>query len=222
MSGAWRWLSWFISSSYSKSEIARSPLTIAMAPVACANSTSSVLKGCTDTLPIDLVAFSMNATRSAALNNVLPLRQGWLTTPTINESYMLEPRPMMSRWPLVIGSNVPGQIATRLSGGDMEDENQGVSVTAAVQRRQVEFKRFPPVAFGDDASTRGEHRRQRRREALSEAARPAVRRVDEHKIVLTSVPPCSFEERVHPLPNGGGLQSERLEVAADRSDRLKR
>ena len=32
MSGAWRRLSWFISSSYSKSEIARRPLTIALAP----------------------------------------------------------------------------------------------------------------------------------------------------------------------------------------------
>src|SRR5437763_7361541 len=178
-----------------------------MAPVACANSTSSVLKGCTDTLPIDLVAFSMNATRSAALNNVLPLRQGWLTTPTINESYMLEPRPMMSRWPLVIGSNVPGQIATRLSGGDMEDENQGVSVTAAVQRRQVEFKRFPPVAFGDDASTRGEHRRQRRREALSEPARPAVRRRGGATGALTAGPPWSFGEPVQPPPPAAGPQS---------------
>jgi hypothetical protein len=43
----------------------------------------------------------------------------------------------MSRWPLVIASNVPGQIAIRLSGGDMEDQDQGVSVTAAVEERQV-------------------------------------------------------------------------------------
>src|SRR5438105_2581372 len=100
----------------------------------------------------------MNATRSSAVNMVLSLRQGWLTTPTINESYMFDARPMMSRWPLVTGSNVPGQIALRLSGGgiaviwsrcgylvvalrlsgweswsssgDMEDQDQGVSVTA--------------------------------------------------------------------------------------------
>src|SRR5947209_1869522 len=155
MSGAWRWLSWFISSSYSKSEIARSPFTIAIAPSACANSTRRVLKVRTDTLPMGRVAFSMNATRSSALNIVAPLRQGWLTTPTIRESYMFEPRPMTSRWPFVTGSNVPGHIATRLSGGAMEDQNQGVSVTAAVQPRQVEFERLPPVALGDDAGTRG-------------------------------------------------------------------
>jgi hypothetical protein len=76
----------------------------------------------------------------------------------------------------------------------MEDQDQGVSVTAPIERRQAEFEGLPPVAFGDDASTRGEYRRQRRGEPLAETARPAVRRVYEHQIVLTSAAPCSFEE----------------------------
>src|SRR5436309_60248 len=164
----------------------------------------------------------MNATRSSALNIVLPLRHGWLTTPTIRVSYMLDARPMMSRWPCVMGSNVPGQIATRLSGGDIEDQDQGVSVTAAVHRRQVQFERLPPIAFGDDAGTRPEHRRQRRREPLAEAARPAVRRVYEHKIVLTSVPSCSVEKQLRPLLDCRGLQAERPQIATDRGDRFRR
>src|SRR2546423_7816493 len=43
--GSWLRFSWLISSSYSKSEIARSPLTIAFAPTLCANSTTSVENG---------------------------------------------------------------------------------------------------------------------------------------------------------------------------------
>jgi hypothetical protein len=35
----------------------------------------------------------------------------------------------------------------------MEDQDQGVSVTAPVNWRQTEFEGLPPVAFGDDAGT---------------------------------------------------------------------
>src|SRR5207302_11166850 len=51
ISGACMRLSWLSSSSYSKSEIARSPLTIAIAPRSRANATSRMLNGSTTTLP---------------------------------------------------------------------------------------------------------------------------------------------------------------------------
>ena len=44
------------------------------------------------------------------------------------------------------GSNVPGQIAMRLSGA--MDSDQGVAVAALVEQRQVELERRPPVALG--------------------------------------------------------------------------
>ena len=77
MSGAILRLSWFISNSYSKSEIARSPLTIGLAPFSRAKSTSRLSKGFTCTLPSFATSASMNATRSSAVNTVFFLRTGW-------------------------------------------------------------------------------------------------------------------------------------------------
>ena len=104
MSGAIFRLSWFISNSYSKSEIARSPLTIALAPCSRANSTTRVSKGFTCTLAISATSAWMNATRSSAVKRVFCLRTGWLTTATITLSNTSEARRMMSRWPNVTGS----------------------------------------------------------------------------------------------------------------------
>ena len=104
MSGAILRLSWFISNSYSKSEIARSPFTIVLAPFSRAKSTSRVSKAFTCTLPSFPTSASRKATRSSALNTVFFLRTGWLTTPTTTLSNTCAARPMMSRWPWVTGS----------------------------------------------------------------------------------------------------------------------
>src|SRR5680860_1338196 len=104
MSGASLRLSWFISNSYSKSEIARSPFTIARAPLSRAKSTRRVSKDFTCTLPSFSVSAWTNATRSSAVNTVCFLRTGWLTTPTTTLSNTEAARPMMSRWPRVTGS----------------------------------------------------------------------------------------------------------------------
>src|SRR5829696_8395059 len=104
MSGAIFRFSWFISNSYSKSEIARNPLTIAFAPCSRAKSTRRVSKGFTCTLPYSASADSINATRSSALNTVLPLRTAWFTTPTMTLSNTFATRVMMSMWPNVTGS----------------------------------------------------------------------------------------------------------------------
>src|SRR5215204_2369021 len=53
-------LSWFISNSYSKSEMARNPLTITMAPISLAKSTTSVSNGSGRTLPWCAVALATN------------------------------------------------------------------------------------------------------------------------------------------------------------------
>ena len=104
ISGASLRLSWFISNSYSKSEIARSPLTTAVAPCSRANSTSRLAMISTSTLPRSAVASSMNALRSSAVNSVFSLRTGLLTTPTTTLSKTLAVRVIMSRCPLVTGS----------------------------------------------------------------------------------------------------------------------
>ena len=80
---------------------------------------------------------------------------------------MAEARAITSRCPNVTGSNVPGQIAYRLSGAI--DSDQGVAVAALVEQRQIELDRGSPVALGDDAGAGCEHRRQRRRELLPSA-----------------------------------------------------
>ena len=103
MSGASFRLSWFISNSYSKSEIARSPL-IAVAPCSRANSTSRLEKTSTSTLARSAVASLMKLCRSSAVKSVFCLRTGWLTTPTTTLSKTREARVMMSMWPLVTGS----------------------------------------------------------------------------------------------------------------------
>src|SRR6185436_2335976 len=153
---SWR-LSWFISSSYSKSEIARSPLTIDMAPFSRAKSTTSLSNVSTRTLGRWLVASSMNATRSSALNSVLLLRTEALTTATISSSNIGAARLMTSTWPLVIGSYEPGQTAMRLSGA--MDAYEGVAVPAFVFDGEVDLQRRAAIALRD-------HRRPRRQNSL--------------------------------------------------------
>src|ERR671922_1039176 len=143
---SWR-LSWFISSSYSKSEIARSPLTIAFAPRARANSTTRLENGSTRTLPRWDVAASMNAIRSSALNSDLLLRTDALTTATISSSNIDEARVITSMCPCVIGSYEPGQTAMRGSGA--MDADQGVAIAAFVQERQVQLERAAAGALRD-------------------------------------------------------------------------
>src|SRR3984885_2208470 len=175
MSGACLRLSWFISSSYSKSEIARSPLTIAVAPRSRAKSTSSVLNGSTEMLGNVLVALRRNATRSSALNRVAPLRHGKLTTATTTSSNIPEARLITSRCPNVTGSKVPGQRAVRLVGG--MDLNQGVAIAALVEQGQVETERLTPVGLGHDACCGSERPGQCRRQPCAEWAGVAIWRV---------------------------------------------
>src|SRR3954454_4047690 len=111
MSGAILRFSWFISNSYSKSEMARRPFTIAFAPFSRAKSTIRLENGLTSTLPRFSTSASMNSTRSSAVNSVFCLRTGWFTTATITLSNTSAARLMMSRWPSVTGSYEPGSTA---------------------------------------------------------------------------------------------------------------
>src|SRR5918994_655495 len=143
---SWR-LSWFISSSYSKSEIARSPFTIAIAPFSRAKSTISLSNVSTRTLGRWLVASSMKPHRSSALKSVLLLRTEALTTATMNSSNIGAARVMTSTWPCVIGSYEPGQTAMRLSGA--MDADEGVAVAAFVLQWEIDLQRRPAVALRD-------------------------------------------------------------------------
>src|SRR5205807_8449891 len=132
-------------------------------------------------------------------------------------SYIADGRAITSRGPWVIGSNVPGQIARRLSGAMYPD--QRVAVAALVQEHhRFEFERCSPIALDDDASRRCQHRGQRSRELRSEVVRTAVWGVEEHQIVLTRGFACAAKKPERVLPMELGVDLERLEVAADRSD----
>src|SRR3954451_6672405 len=159
ISGAILRLSWFISNSYSKSEIARNPLTMALAPCSRAKSTSSVSKGFTCTLPSSEVAASMKPTLSEASKSVCCLRTGWLTTPTTTLSNTFDARPMMSMWPNVTGSYDPGQIAVPPLRSGCMDPDRGVAVGALALEREVQDERVALVGFDHGASAAREDAR---------------------------------------------------------------
>src|SRR3954469_5379510 len=104
ISGACLRLSCVISASYSKSEIARSPLTIATAPFSRANSTTRTLNGSARTLVRWPVACSINAIRCSASKSDFDLRTEALTTAITTSSNSFDARVMTSRCPFVIGS----------------------------------------------------------------------------------------------------------------------
>src|SRR5581483_1978213 len=109
-SGArWRF-SWFIWNSHSKSEITRSPFTIAFASQRCANSTTSSRKTSISTLSSEPSATRRNSTRSSIVN-IGCLCAGLPTTPTTTRSKMPAARVITSRCPFVTGSYEAGQIA---------------------------------------------------------------------------------------------------------------
>src|SRR5918998_840610 len=212
---SWR-LSWFISSSYSKSEIARRPLTIDIAPLSRAKSTISLSKVSTRTLGRCDVADAMNPQRSSALNSVLVLRTEALTTATTSSSNIGAARLMMSTCPFVTGSYEPGQTAMRLSGA--MDANQGVAVAAFVVQGKIDLQRRPAIALHDHRSLRCHHGRERPRQVAPQGGGQPVWRIEEDDIVLTRAARCSAEVPAHLGADHLGLGSERLEVGRDGAD----
>src|SRR5215216_1148495 len=210
MSGAIFRLSWFISNSYSKSEIARNPLTIALAPCSRAKSTRRVSKGFTCTFPSFSVSARMNAARSWALKRGSFLRTGWSTTPTTTLSNTAEVRPMMSRWPFVTGSYEPGQTAVPPFLSATMDRDAGVAVEALAREREREQQGRPLVGFGHDAGIFGQESRQELRERLRQAGGGIIRGVDQDEVVWT-VGGAQEAERV--APDDGAGEVQRIEVA---------
>src|SRR5436190_11443215 len=192
ISGACMLLSWFISNSYSKSEMARSPLTIALAFFSRAKSTIRLRNGSASTLGRCAVASAMNSQRSRALNSVLALRIGTSTTATIRRSNMPAARAITSRCPLVIGSYDPGQTAMWLSG--FMDADQRVAVAALLAHRQCQLERCAAVALARYPSPWRQHGRQQRRQVARQPGGPAVWRVEEDEIVLTPSHACIAKE----------------------------
>src|SRR4029079_422360 len=109
---------WCIWNSHSKSEIARRPLTIVLAPHARANSTTSSAKTSTSMLSWPTSASRRNWTRSST-ENIAFLCCGSRTTPTTTRSKIPAARVMMSRWPFVTGSEVPGRMAVIVAESSM-------------------------------------------------------------------------------------------------------
>src|SRR5215207_9827346 len=174
-------LSWFISNSYSKSEIARSPLTIAIAPRSRAKSTISLSKVSTCTLGRCDVALRMNAQRSSALNSVLLLRTEALTTATTSSSNIGAARLMMSTWPWVTGSYEPGQTAMRLSGA--MDADEGVAVAAFVVQGEIDLQRRPAITLGDHRRPRCQDGRKGRRQVAPDGRLQPIWRIEEDEII---------------------------------------
>src|ERR1700729_3146380 len=121
---------------------------------------------------------------------------------------------MTSRCPFVTGSKVPGQIAMRLSGA--MDSDEGVAVAGLVEQRQIEFEGRAPIALGHYPGTGRQNRSQRCRELLPERARVPIWRIEEHQIVLTSVPTCPFEVRQRILTTNLRVHPDRRHVPPDR------
>src|SRR3954449_7921708 len=138
--------------------MARSPLTIALAPTRSANSTISTSNEAERTLRRCSVASSMKLSRSSVENNVPPLRTGWLTTATTTSSNSAAARAMTSRWPFVIGSYEPGQTAMRGSGAMGVDADQRVAVAAFVDEGHGELERSPAIALHHHATAAGQQR----------------------------------------------------------------
>src|SRR3954451_15622342 len=188
MSGAIFRLSWFISNSYSKSEMARSPFTIAFAPFARAKSTIRLENGSTVTLGRFCTSASMNSTRSSALNSVFCLRTGWATTATMTLSNTSATRRMMSRWPSVTGSYDPGQTATPpLRSAATVDGDPGVAVDALVHERQCQLERRALVRFGHGEGGLVENGGEQLGELFPQTGGGTIRRVGEHEVVRAHV-----------------------------------
>src|SRR3954468_15981087 len=171
ISGAILRFSWFISNSYSKSEIARKPFTIALAPCLRANSTTSVSNVFTCTLGRSAISASMNPMRSSASNSVFCLRTGWFTTATITLSNTPEQRRITSRWPNVTGSYEPGHIAIPLPLSATVNGDARVAVDALVDLGQGEGERVALVGFGHGEGAVGQQWRQQLGEPLRRSAR---------------------------------------------------
>src|SRR3954471_4562525 len=186
ISGAILRFNWFISNSYSKSEIARRPFTIALAPFCRAKSTTSVSNVFTCTLGSSATCASMNPTRSSALKSVFCLRTGWFTTATITLPNTPEQRWTPSRCPNVTGSYEPGQTAIPLPLEATMDGDPRVAVGALVGERQVEDERVALVGFGHGEGAVGEQRRQQPGQPACRAARGTIWRVGEHEVVRTA------------------------------------
>src|SRR5687768_14433710 len=224
MSGACMRLSWFISISYSKSEIARSPLTIARAPTLWANSTTSTSNEADRTLPRWAIASSMKPSRSSVENSVPPLRTGWLTIATTTSSNIAAARWITSRCPFVIGSYEPGQTAMRGSGVMGVDADERVAVAAFVREGQVELQRGPAVALRHHAAVGREQRRERRGELPPQLRCAPVRGVKEDEIVCVSPDRCVAQRAarrpgVHACLRLG--QPEGIVIRPDDGDRAR-
>src|SRR3954453_8188088 len=181
-SGAIFRFSWFISSSYSKSEIARSPLTIAFAPFPRANSTIRLLNGLIATFGTWLSSASRNSIRSSVEKRVFALRTGRLTTGAIPSSKIPPVREMMSKWPFVIGSYEPGQTAFPLKSGDTVELDAGVAVVAHALERQRQLARGSLGGLGDDAGVLVHHSGKPLGERQGQTLRRTIWGVQEGKI----------------------------------------
>src|SRR5204863_837001 len=183
MSAASLRLSWFISNSYSKSEIALSPLTSAPAPCFRAKSTRSVSKTSTSTLSSFSVACRRNSLRSAAEKSVVGLRTGWFTTPTTTRLTTRAALAMMSTCPYVTGSYDPGQIATPPSrSATAVNGDPGVAISTLPLERQIEFERLFDGALANHACPRFQYRRKHAAQPLPETGGESIGRVAEDQV----------------------------------------
>src|SRR5438105_1509104 len=121
------------------------PRTTATAPCLRAKSTISPEKVITSTLAIPPTEDRSRSTRSSVLNMNEGLRDS--VGATISRSNSLAARVMMSRWPLVTGSNRPGYIAVRKQGLLVVHRDAGVPVAAGDPRRErpAVGRRRPPL-----------------------------------------------------------------------------
>ena len=218
-------LSCAISNSYSKSEIARIPLTIAWASFVAANSTSRVEKICTSTLPRSAVASSMNALALLRREERLLLAQRIVDD--ADDDLVEDVGGAGDDVDVAVGDRV---VAARTDDGAVAlahgsllprrvDRDVGGAVAALAQTLQrVDPQRAAGAALDDGAPIGGQHAGEVRVHFLGHGVGESIGGVDEDEVeagvrrsALASQSPASARTSSRPLP-----QPEVLDVAEGR------
>ena len=192
MSGACMRLSWFISNSYSKSEIARRPLTIALRADSRAKSTTSESNGSARTLSRCARRLLDEGEALLDVEQRLALAHGRLTTATTTSSKMLggaRDHVEVAVGDRVVGAGADGDavVGVMRRGCGSGCRRSGVRATSG----SGEVERRAAVALGDDAAAPAPARGA----ATRESSRPSpgalpVRRVEEDQIVCVAALAC--------------------------------
>src|SRR5690606_28154758 len=205
------------------------PLTMAGMSFCLQKSTSRPWNFCTLTLGNSLVTVWRMSMRSSTVNRLL--FSMLMSTATTTSSYSRAARAMMSRWPLVMGSNDPGQTTRRktpplhersIPGGATVPNGRFTVTTDPLLNEAIRPHQGLPPAFPLKS-----HQSPRRQPAVVSQrlqdpsdllVAHGVRRIGEHDVVRLRA--RLGQHPLHPVGHHpGAVQPERRHVRPDRPHR---